>query len=517
MIINTSKEPAPNSYINSINNAFSVDHVLSNSENYTQEEKDNATFSNIVIKTLDENSEIKNNTFQTVEEAKEFLKDKTQTDKDFPAKITNPISYLIDIAGNQSIVKLNILENIDSNSTNSSFIKAEKSGEQTFTIDELTNGKYKAEDGWKISKFNDADVFDIETGLLLSSITINLDENEVLNYRLTVTNDKCTDYNWNISLEEQEKIIECFRSLDIEPNISFYRDGGIYTRSNDQHSVGIDRGGVVAVATSDGKSITPDIKLTSQWDKKRTYHQKKMSKMRSRALNSAKKEFISKNPNDPKDEISHKAHQAGKEAMYQVMKGVQYQHHKERANHYSSKIFKYREAWQQEVTTALVRSSDRIVLEDLKVKNMTRKGGKRKRGMNRSFLAFSPARFATMLEYKTLLSGGELIFIPPHHTSQRCNECGYTAKENRESQAVFVCKNCKNKDNADNNAALNIRDYADYLYGLYQGTDLSASEETQENGSGAIIRAKPSKEDVEGFYTWKQPDCSDAINPSSVV
>lgn len=289
------------------------------------------------------------------------------------------------------------------------------------------------------------------------------------------------------------------------------------TRSNNQHSIGIDRGGVVAVATSDGKSLTPDTKLTSQWDKKRTYHKKKMSKMRSRALNSAKKEFISKNPNTPKDELSHKAHQVGKEAMYQVMKGVQYQHHKERANHYSSKIAKYREAWQQEATTALVRSSDRIVLEDLKIKNMTRKGGKRKRGMNRSFLAFSPARFASMLEYKTLLSGGELIFVPPHYTSQRCNKCGYTAKENRESQAVFVCKNCEHKDNADNNAALNIRDYADYLYGLYQGTDLSASGEIQENGSGVIIRATPSKEDVEGFYTWKQPDHSDAINPSSVV
>ena len=229
---NTSKEPAPNTYINSINNAFSVDHVLSNSENYTQEEKDNATFSNIMIKTLDENSVIKNNTFQTVEEAKEFLKDKT--DKDFPAKITDPVSYLIDISGNQSIVKLNILENIDSNSTDSFFIKAEKSGEQTFTIDELTNGKYKAEDGWKISKFNDADIFNIETGLAsLSSITINLDENEILNYKLTIINDKCTDYNWNISLEEQEKIIECFRSLDIEPNISFYRDGGTYTHHSD--------------------------------------------------------------------------------------------------------------------------------------------------------------------------------------------------------------------------------------------------------------------------------------------
>lgn len=289
------------------------------------------------------------------------------------------------------------------------------------------------------------------------------------------------------------------------------------TRSNDQHSIGIDRGGVVAVSTSDGQSLAPDTKLTSQWDKKHTYHQKKMSKMRSRALNSAKKEFISKNPNVPKNELPHKAHQAGKEAMYQVMKGVQYQHHKERANHYSSKITKYREAWQQETTTKLVCSSDRIVLEDLKVKNMTRKGGKRKRGMNRSFLAFSPARFVAMLEYKTLLAGGELIFVPPHYTSQRCNKCGYTAKENRESQAVFVCKNCGHKDNADNNAALNIRDYADYLYGTYQGTDLSASGETQENGSGVIIRATPSKEDVEGFYTWKQPDHSDAINPISVV
>ena len=97
----------------------------------------------------------------------------------------------------------------------------------------MTNGKYKAEDGWVISKFNDTDVFDIETGLPLNSITINLDKNEILNYKLTITNYKCTDYNWNISLEEQEKIIECFRSLDIEPNISFYRDGGTYTHHSD--------------------------------------------------------------------------------------------------------------------------------------------------------------------------------------------------------------------------------------------------------------------------------------------
>lgn len=258
---NTSKEPAPNTYINSINNAFSVDHVLSNSENYTQEEKDNATFSNIMIKTLDENSVIKNNTFQTVEEAKEFLKDKT--DKDFPAKITDPVSYLIDISGNQSIIKLSILENIDSNSTDSFFIKAEKSGEQTFTIDELTNGKYKAEDGWKISKFNDADVFDIETGAPLSSITINLDKNEVLNYRLTVIKEQCNSvYDWGWNIKSHSETMKCFESLNIDPKVLFYKKDmylpGEYTPTASEENP-IDIGLVSDVGIKELKSFAAEV------------------------------------------------------------------------------------------------------------------------------------------------------------------------------------------------------------------------------------------------------------------
>ena len=62
--------------------------------------------------------------------------------------------------------------------------------------------------------------------------------------------------------------------------------------------------------------------------------------------------------------------------------------------------------------------------------------------------------------------GGEVpprhptVRVNPAYTSQRCNECGHTAKENRESQAVFLCQRCEHTDHADTNAAKNILDDA---------------------------------------------------------
>lgn len=64
------------------------------------------------------------------------------------------------------------------------------------------------------------------------------------------------------------------------------------------------------------------------------------------------------------------------------------------------------------------------------------------------------------IKYKFEEYGGEVIFIDPQYTSQRCNECGYIDSKNRpkeeKGQAYFKCLKCNHEANADYNAAKNI-------------------------------------------------------------
>jgi putative transposase len=42
------------------------------------------------------------------------------------------------------------------------------------------------------------------------------------------------------------------------------------------------------------------------------------------------------------------------------------------------------------------------------------------------------------------------------YTSQKCNSCGHTSKENRKTQSEFKCVECGHEQNADFQAATNI-------------------------------------------------------------
>ena len=55
------------------------------------------------------------------------------------------------------------------------------------------------------------------------------------------------------------------------------------------------------------------------------------------------------------------------------------------------------------------------------------------------------------------MAGVPLALVDPRDTSRTCSACGHCAKENRRSQAEFVCQSCGHSLNADFNAALNIR------------------------------------------------------------
>ncbi len=60
------------------------------------------------------------------------------------------------------------------------------------------------------------------------------------------------------------------------------------------------------------------------------------------------------------------------------------------------------------------------------------------------------------LAYKAEAAGIPVVFVDPRNTSRTCHECGHCAKENRKSQAKFLCLKCGLCANADKNAAKNI-------------------------------------------------------------
>ena len=130
------------------------------------------------------------------------------------------------------------------------------------------------------------------------------------------------------------------------------------------------------------------------------------------------------------------------------------------------KIANVRNDFLHKSTTSISKSHATVVMEDLKVRNMSRSASgslenpgrnvKAKSGLNKSILDQGWFEFRRQLSYKLAWGGGQLVVVPPQYTSQTCHACGNVDKTNRMSQSRFVCTACGHSDNADHNAALNI-------------------------------------------------------------
>ncbi len=68
------------------------------------------------------------------------------------------------------------------------------------------------------------------------------------------------------------------------------------------------------------------------------------------------------------------------------------------------------------------------------------------------------AQLQGFIAYKGKLAGIPVLTVDARNTSRQCNECGHIDKANRKSQAEFLCLHCGHSQNADLNAARNIRD-----------------------------------------------------------
>jgi putative transposase len=122
-----------------------------------------------------------------------------------------------------------------------------------------------------------------------------------------------------------------------------------------------------------------------------------------------------------------------------------------------------RRDWAEKASTEIARRYDLIRVEDLDVWSMTRSARGtvelpgsnvgQKAGLNRAILRSGWGMFATRLERK---AQGRVEKVNPAYTSRRCSRCGTVDREARESQAAFRCRSCGYRANADHNAARNI-------------------------------------------------------------
>ena len=197
---------------------------------------------------------------------------------------------------------------------------------------------------------------------------------------------------------------------------------------NDKPSVGIDRGVVNAIAFSDG---TPPVIAPAAFAR-----------------------------------IERQRRRAQKVLCRRKRGSKRYARQRKRVSALHARSGRIRRDWLHRVSTTIARSYGTVVMEDLKVKNMTAsaKGTieepgrmvRQKAGLNRAILAQGWTSFASLLTYKLEERGGHLVTVNPAYTSQTCPACDAVDARSRKSQAVFECVTCGHRDNADSNAAINI-------------------------------------------------------------
>jgi len=201
--------------------------------------------------------------------------------------------------------------------------------------------------------------------------------------------------------------------------------------------IGIDRGVVNTLALSDGRGFAMPPLLSSG-------ERRRMLGLERKA---ARQQLANRpSPGKPKPPMSRRRRQTAAQIAELRAREV-----------------RRRNDWLHKRTTDLAKSHRLIVLEDLRVANMTRsthgtvqrpsQNVRTKAKLNRSILGMAWGRAERMLAYKCPEFGGTLVKVDPRNSSIECARCGHVAKGNRVSQAASHCLTCGHAANADTNAA----------------------------------------------------------------
>ncbi len=212
-------------------------------------------------------------------------------------------------------------------------------------------------------------------------------------------------------------------------------------------SIGIDRGITNFIATSDGELVVPLNAHCTALHRLRKYQRACSRRMEAAKMSAG----------IPKDHPFPKGfRQAKSNRLRRAEACVQRQH---------ARIARIRQDWLHKLSLSLAEDNALIVIEDLKIKNMSASAAgdtenpgrnvKQKAGLNRSILDQGWFELARQLDYKLSWRAGQLLKVPAAYTSQRCSCCGFTDAGNRRKER-FTCLACGYSAHADAQAAINI-------------------------------------------------------------
>jgi putative transposase len=140
------------------------------------------------------------------------------------------------------------------------------------------------------------------------------------------------------------------------------------------------------------------------------------------------------------------------------------------------KIRRQRDHFLHVESSHYAKSHGVVVLENLNVKGMVQ--GNLGRGISDA----GWSKFAQYLKYKLEWSGGTLLEVPAHYTSQTCAVCGHVDRASR-SGDKFRCTQCGHQDHADLNAALNILSRASRSVQPVEGSSPKTPRRSRKFGS----------------------------------
>lgn len=163
------------------------------------------------------------------------------------------------------------------------------------------------------------------------------------------------------------------------------------------------------------------------------------------------------------------------------------------------KIYHIRNDFLQKESTKLSHNHAMIVVEDLKIKNMSQSASgnlerpgkkvKAKSGLNKSILDQGWGEFKRQLSYKLEWLGGIFLEVNPKYTSQTCHRCKFSDKGNRKTQSLFHCMRCNYIGNADTNAAKNILAAGHAVLACGEMVRLGRSMKQEPLGIGDLVPA----------------------------